>query len=538
MVRYDKLMLFVDNIYLKGSYQMKQQRLIKVLTYCYLIPLAIMVIFNTVNSLLRITYFELYKDMETAKYKWDNPLLILLFTVLLFAVLYIIQKSAFIKKVNTRKICVCFAGLTSLFIVLLFRCIATCDSEHLSQIATQFMQNNYASFEQGEYLYNYSFQLGMAALLEVIYRIFGIENFIVFQLLNVISIMIIIWMMNKITAKLFEHEQICKLEALISMGMLPLFLFATFVYGDIIGWAFGVCAIYFIICHLKNDKWQDILKAALLLAVGILVKSNINILVVAAVIAILLNSVSKKKYRLLIWIPILVLISQVGIHMVNHIYVQRAGLSEYPAGIPKIAWIAMSMQETDEGGYACGWYNAYNWNVYRENNFDREATSAACLDNLMQSLNKFAHEQKYALNFFYKKFTSQWNAPTFQCMITNEWATRHVDHTYPLANFFIYGLGRDILYAMMNVYHFFIFLCSAVYFIFGRREWSLTRAYFMLNIFGGFLFHMIWEAQSRYILGYFVLMLPIAACGVHQLLRKLFPLNKLSQDPKSPQTVN
>ena len=46
------------------------------------------------------------------------------------------------------------------------------------------------------------------------------------------------------------------------------------------------------------------------------------------------------------------------------------------------------------------------------------------------------------------------------------------------------------------------------------------KAYFMLNIFDGFLFHMLWEAQARYILGYFVLLLPLAACGLY------FPCDK------------
>ena len=176
-----------------------QDKTIKILTYFYIIPLAVMVIFNTVNSLLRITYFELYKDMETAKYRWDNPLLILLFTAGIFLLLYFLSKSGLTEKFNTAKTSVLFAGVFSLLIVLLFRCIVTCDSGHLSNIAIEFTKNNYAAFEQGEYLYNYSFQLGMTALLEVIYRVFGIENFVVFQLLNVISIMIIIGMINKIT---------------------------------------------------------------------------------------------------------------------------------------------------------------------------------------------------------------------------------------------------------------------------------------------------------------------------------------------------
>lgn len=196
-------------------------------------------------------------------------------------------------------------------------------------------------------------------------------------------------------------------------------------------------------------------------------------------------------------------------------------MTEYPSGIPKIAWIAMSMQETDEGGYACGWYNAYNWDVYAINNYDSDQTTVACIDSLKHSAQKFVHEQRYTLNFFYKKFTSQWNAPTFQSMVTNEWASRQVKNLSPIANYFIYGRGHYILYEIMNIYHFLIFLCSSLFFIFQRKKWTLLKAYYLLNIFGGFFFHMLWEAQSRYILGYFVLMLPIAACGCTYLFESI-----------------
>ena len=88
-------------------------------------------------------------------------------------------------------------------------------------------------------------------------------------------------------------------------------------------------------------------------------------------------------------------------------------------------------------------------------------------------------------------------------------------------NYFGYSFfegGRGILYELMNIYHFVLFFCTSACFLLHRSKWSLPKAYFALNIFGGFLFHMIWEAQSRYILGYFVLMLPLAACGCERLL--------------------
>lgn len=501
--------------------EMKQEKIVRVLTYFYMVPLAVMIIFNTVNSLLRTTYFELYRDMETAKYRWDSPLLVLVSSGVLLVLLYLVWKSGFRQKLGNLWVSVGLAGAISLAFVLMFRCVATCDSESLSQIAIAFMENNYGAFEQGEYLYSYSFQLGMTALLEVIYRLFGIEQFLVFQILNVISIMVIIGLLHKITGLLFEDESIRQMEGVLSFGMLPLYLFATFVYGDIIGWGLGVGAIYFVILYFKKDKGRDVLIASILLMFGTLVKSNINILVVAAAIALVLHAFQNKQYKAILLAAMLVLISQVGVRAVNGIYANRAGLDAYPPGIPKIAWVAMSMQEADEGGYACGWYNAYNWHVYRVNDYDRDATTAACMENLKESLSNFMEDQGYALEFFYKKFTSQWNAPTFQAMITNEWSTRHAAPLSSFDEFLIYGFGRDILYAVMNVYHFLIFLLASAYFLIGKKKWSLPKAYFVLNIFGGFLFHMLWEAQSRYILGYFVLMLPLAAAGLCAVFEKV-----------------
>lgn len=504
------------------SEQTKRKKIIKILTYFYSVPLAAMIVFNTFNSLLRTTYFELYKDVETAKYKWDQPFLVLMASAVLLFVIYLVCKAKwFEKNSHYLLVTVLFSGIVSAFIVLTVRGIAICDGDALSNIAVEFMRNNYEALSKGEYLFNYSFQIGMVALLEVIYQIFGIENYLVFQMLNVISIMIFIWMLGKITDELFEEERISRIEAVLSLGMFPLFLFSTFVYGDIIGWAFGISAIFFVIRFLKTDRWQYVIASSVLFSIGIVVKSNINILLVASVIAILLNIIYRKNYQALLWIVAMVIISQLGTEAVQAVYTQRAGLSEYPEGIPKIAWAAMGLQEGDEGGYACGWYNGYNWAVFRENDYDRASTTQVCVENLKQSLHKLVHEQKYALNYIYKKFTSQWNEPTFQTMITNEWSMRHTNNDSTLAHYFIFEDGREILCELMNIYHFFLFFCTSVYFLLNRDKWSLPKAYFALNIFGGLLFHMIWEAKTRYVLGYFVLLLPLAACGCNRLLESI-----------------
>ncbi|MCR5502289.1 MAG: glycosyltransferase family 39 protein [Lachnospiraceae bacterium] len=495
---------------------MNTEKATRILTGFYIIPLFIMLLFNAGNSLLRTTYFELYSELETAKYRWDQPLLLLFLALLFLLVFLVLSGPLFGKMTLTRVIAfaVFFSGALSLFFVLLFRCTAVCDSEALNIIAKDFINGDYSSLLPGGYLYSYSFQIGMTALLELIYRIFGLESFLVFQILNVLSIMCILYLLLKITLLLTGDEDIVRFQAALSVGMLPLFLFSTFVYGDLIGWAFGIGAVYFLLRFLKEKKLRHFFISALLFLPGTVVKSNINILVTAAAIALILMAIRDKNPRILILVPVLILLSQCGVYAVKALYAHRAGLDSYPAGIPKIAWIAMGMQQADEGGYAPGWYNAYNWTVYERNGYDRAATSAECRENLKTSLNYFLHNKRYTLDFFYKKFTSAWNAPTFQSLITNEWGTRHARPLPGLGKYLIYGKGHDLLSGIMNVWHFLIFLLAPAGLIFFQKERSLEKDCYLLNIFGGFLFHMIWETQSRYILGYFVLLLPLSACAL------------------------
>lgn len=47
----------------------------------------------------------------------------------------------------------------------------------------------------------------------------------------------------------------------------------------------------------------------------------------------------------------------------------------------------------------------------------------------------------------------------------------------------------------------------------------------MIAVLGGFLFHMVWEANSRYIFPYFLLLLPYAALGL-EMIPALFSKSK------------
>lgn len=166
---------------------MDRSKCIKVLTYIYLFPFIVIIGFNVFNSLTRTTYFELYQYIESAKYKWDNPILILIATAAVLLLLFFIIQTKKPSVDNISKISLMWAGSFCLGAVLLFRCIAKCDSEFLSLAAKNFLQDDYQALMAGGYLYHYPFQLGFTAVMEFVYKIFGTENFIVFELLSIIS---------------------------------------------------------------------------------------------------------------------------------------------------------------------------------------------------------------------------------------------------------------------------------------------------------------------------------------------------------------
>ena len=257
---------------------------------------------------------------------------------------------------------------------------------------------------------------------------------------------------------------------------------------------------------------------------GVTVKNNVNVFVIAAAIALLLYAVLNRKYWAIAWAAGLAIIAQLGLGAVNLIYEWRMGQA-IPSGIPKIAWIAMSMQEAADGGSASGWYNGYNWSVFADSGYDTVIATSVCKEALMERFHYFLHHPQDTVSFFFDKFSSQWNEPTFMSLQTNEWYSRNCEPQSSLAVSLLYGTGRNLLTEVMNVYHFLIMSGAAVGLWLQRKEWRLEKAYFILNIFGGVLFHMLWEAKARYVLCYFVLMLPLAAVGIQYMLLKVYKRN-------------
>lgn len=496
----------------------KKGTFIYILTLFYMVPLGVILTVNMFSSIFQSTYMEMYLDTEKPLYKADSPIILLFLVFLFIAVCGFVYKRHPVSKEAAaafERAALIFSVIFSLFIIFLFRVGVACDGAAVSNIAVEFLKGKYSAFFDNNYLFRYSHQLSLVAFWELIYYVFGTENFIVLQFLNIVAIFSIIYFFHRITWELFNNYGIQMMLSVLCIAMLPLYLYATFIYGDVPGMGFAVPAVYYVMRYLNTRKRRLMIPSIICMTFAVLFKSN-NIVILAAVVIILvLHLIKEKDIFAVIFAAALILAPTLFTSGINAYYAKEAGIPKIPDGAPKIAWVAMGLQENDY--LENGWFNGYNCAVYEDCGFDAARTKAACMDSIKDSLQSFIASPGHGIRFFYKKFVSQWNDPTFQAQINIEWNSRHREDHSLLALYLIYGNGRFVLEGFMNVYHFLVLLGAAAFVVSSFRKTSLPCALLALCVFGGYFFHMFWEAKSRYGLGYFVMCVPMAAYGIWRI---------------------
>lgn len=491
----------------------------RILTKLYMIPISILLGITFLYSIRKSTYFELNLENETPSYANDPiviMLLVLVGALFLFLCLYQLASKGKIKKNVVRIIGIVWGVMISALAVYVYRCGVTADAGHVNRIALEFLDGNYELFTTDNYLKIYPYQAFMAVYFELVYSLFGINNYLALQIINVVFIGLMLWGLQLVTAEAFEEECVSMLLPFVSMMYIPLFLFSTLSYGDIPGLCLGVWAIYFTIKYLKTDKWQYNIPVAALFCLAIIVKENSKILLMAYGIIILLKAFEDKKWLRLLLIVGVVCISLAGTAVIKQVYVKKAGIEEFPKGTPTLSWVVMGIQDSDESSHGCGWYNGYTINIYEECGGNYDAANEKSKQAIIEAAKGHLSNPGHAFYYYVKKWMSSWNDPDFMMQQLTEWNSRHSENKIPLTDVFIYGQGRTVMYWIMNFCHmvvmFFAF-CGAVGVI---KNWSLVKAYILLNVCGGMAFHeFVWETSGRYVHPYYVLLMPIAGYGCY-----------------------
>lgn len=398
-------------------------------------------------------------------------------------------------------------------------CIPVGDQASVCAAAEGFQNGDFSMLTQDsyeKYLFIHPHQLGLTALIELIFAFFGNGNFQAFEYLNCLGAVLCVYSGYRITRLLTKELRGAVYYLLLAIFCFPLFFYVTFVYGEIPSLTYSLIGIWMFLEYQRGGRVRTLIACCAACTAACLIRNNSLILLIAFVGILAITGFGKRQWRAFAAAGLLMtvfLISRLGL---RSFYETRADV-KLNDGAPMILYVAMGMQK---GEGAPGWSNGYILHAYwGASDFDGELATAMAVEDIRTSVSGFRSAPLYAAKFYRDKFTSQWNDPTYECF-----AMTHINgwERCGVVNSMYVGKLHTLMTWFMNQYQSLVFAGVFLWIIFQYwRKKPLEDQVLLVTIFGGLLFHMLWEAKGRYILPYFVMMLPMAAAGLAEVTKRV-----------------
>lgn len=383
-----------------------------------------------------------------------------------------------------------------------------------------------SDFQPHGYLDRYPQQLGMLSLVWGLQNLFH-QPLIVFKLLNLLLVVGMVIALYGISKLIFNNKNITKLTLIMMFFMFPVFFYVCFVYSDIIGVSLSIIALLFALLFSKKRHIKYAIAAGVIIAIAITLRQNSLIYLIAITLLYIVSFDRAYAKRIIFaWliIPILVVTFSAGLRVFweTHLHVKTNSAN----ATPSVAWVAMGMQDYNKFGLPSGWWNDYNNRCYNENiTVDMKKCGEQSVESIQNSASHFIKDPSFAVRFYWEKMTSQWAEPTFQSvnLTAND---RHSEREQtPLEvslndyNNTKGGISANAIVERLIDVSWIVTIVTALIWILyrgikNRNPLILTPLFIIV---GGFLFHMIWEAKSRYILAYYPLFVLYASAGAYVL---------------------
>ena len=378
------------------------------------------------------------------------------------------------------------------------------DQIQVYSAALCFDQGNYINLSPGGYVEMYPQQLGYIFFLQIIFRLFGNYSFQIIQILNCILIAGIVFSVCLVLDNLASSTLVRIAGSLLLFSFLPLYLLHSWGYGDI---PFLFCLFLFIHLYLRYIKHPRKITAAcgiVTAVLSLLFRKNAMILLIAAGILLFIRFLKTRQAKDLVFLILLLVLPFGSVSLLEKHYESVSGY-EITGGLPTAAWITMG---TLEDNSTPGWFNNFSVPVYYATGYDRTETAALSLSRLKERMTYFKENPVYTLSFYKRKIATQWNDPYY-----------HTDYLIKTDNTAAGGITGFLLHHEKNILLFLSFLQTVIYlgclfYLFpGSSDTGPASQIAELYILGGFFFSLLWEANSRYVLPYFLSMFPLAAMG-------------------------
>lgn len=463
--------------------------------------------------------------------KADNIMLTSLLTgVVVIAIVILVLFLSSEKNINKMFIAGIVWYIVAGAIMIFFgRSVPGADALTVYRMGEMFANNDLSFINPTEsYLSYYPQQIGLTTFLGMLIKILKILPYtfayyhaikILYVFLNCASFVFGCLLIRELQ----NDNKVTMTYIFLSMINLPFIMYSSFIYGEIPSIALLLGAIYFFTKYVKEKgiaPLNMVLSLAMFVA-AVWIRKNSLIFIIAVLIVCILVFLESKRADVLLFAIICGACCFLVIPLTLKMYENKTG-SQVNDGVTATSYFAMAMQE---GGRGPGWYNGFNYDTYTEAGMDAAKANEVSKAAIKERTEYFKSNPTECYKFYKGKILTQWADPTYaSCQATYaEYGGR--------SKFFVSVYEGNLYNAYIeicNIYQNLIYLGAllwAVGFLAsalkGKKRDLQIDSLLLIVVTGGFLFHIIWEANSRYIFPYAQMLLVYAAISIGTLAGKM-----------------
>jgi hypothetical protein len=394
------------------------------------------------------------------------------------------------------------------------------DQMLILQVVERMLKSDYSDWLPGfnYYMFDYPYQNGIVLFYYYIAKITGSINYMLYQVINVPFFLLGTFAVYRVCRRLWKNKNVANgLVYLVMPLWVPFALYVTFIYGTIVGFAFAMLGIMFMYDYFEQGKWYQALLSAVSMGLGVVLKSNYAIFLVALVIMVLLDWIDTRRHRDVVAALLLVVVYVAMKNGVNLWTEHITGIAT-PSGIPKTAWIRMGIGGND----TYGWWDGYTLYVYNSNGWDYDAANAEAISAIVVRLEDFVSNPLFMCKFYFIKICSIWINPLFQgitiqndresAIMLSGWVSSLIDTR---------GILYMILLHVMDVVQSLVYVGALCFMWLRRKTVSTQQLIWAVLFIGGFLFELMWESKCQYTIFFFYLLIPYAIYGWNDVIDRV-----------------
>ncbi len=450
--------------------------------------------------------------------------------IIIFSVTKIVNEKLYTsedteKKQKIRKYC--YRTAFALYIifqiawVIIIRPGIVGDQIHACNLAQTFYRNNleeylpnltYAGIPLRDYMQAYHQQISLAFVFSLVFRLIHFDGIAIlrgFNIIGTIAIVIALYKISQQLAKQYETNKILLFTLIFTFISLP--MLTTFIYGDIPSLALCLFSVYFMMRYSQTNEIKYPIWASIFTMIAYMMRMNSLIFIIATVIYLILSLIKgitqkesntwKENITKIGIIILYIIISIVPSTLVKNYYLNKYNMDKSKA-YPNISYFLMAMEESWRGN---GWYNEARGELALK---EPEKAREEYPQEIKNRLNYFMQNKKEAFEFYRDKIASMWTENTYSAIENNNVGYVSLENVIGPLTFY-----QKTLLLISCV-------CSLIVLIQNRKNLSLELLFLITIFIGGFAFHILWEAKSRYIVPYIIVLIPVASVRILGLKEK------------------